>query len=141
MDEGLKDSYDVYADFFDDQSSAFASHCAHFDLIDLFRVEVATRSRWNVWGKAKKIFVKAGKTRKELQRRAVEKLEHHQVPLFFSLDNEIIEQIARLVAISDRRKSQPDRNRPSERINSPANIRCETFAVDWSDRRKGFSSS
>ena len=54
---------------------------AHSDLIDRFRVEVATRSRWNVWGKAKKIFVKAGKTRRELKRRAVEKLENHQVSL------------------------------------------------------------
>lgn len=92
MDEGLKDSYDVYAEFFDDESSQLSTSILHSDLIDLSRVEVKTGSRWNLWGRAKKIFVRAKQTRQgfQLLDKAKVSLRHPHLP----------EQIVRLGELS-----------------------------------------
>ncbi|CAF3968536.1 unnamed protein product, partial [Rotaria sordida] len=56
MDEGLPDSYDAYAEFFEDEA-AFVS-----------------RKRWNLWNRAKKIFLHVGKAQKTLRTLAAERM-------------------------------------------------------------------
>ncbi|CAF3716683.1 unnamed protein product [Rotaria sordida] len=56
MDEGLPDSCDAYAEFFEDEA-AFVS-----------------RKRWNLWNRAKKIFLHVGKAQKTLRTLAAERM-------------------------------------------------------------------
>ncbi|CAF2442501.1 unnamed protein product [Rotaria sp. Silwood2] len=57
MDEGLIDSYDAYADFFKDESLLVA------------------KKRFNLWNRAKKIFLHVGKAHKTLRNFATEQME------------------------------------------------------------------
>ena len=89
MDEGLKDSYDVYAEFFIDESSLFLDFlCDLFQEICFCIVEVVAKPRLDIWNKAKKAFVHAGKAQKQFRRFAAERFENlgdsNKVKLIFS---------------------------------------------------------
>ncbi|CAF1244784.1 unnamed protein product [Rotaria sordida] len=57
LDEGLEDSYNVYAEFFEDEP-------------------IGVKQRWAFWNKAKKAIMRAGKARKELKNLAFHGIEH-----------------------------------------------------------------
>ncbi|CAF4888115.1 unnamed protein product, partial [Rotaria sp. Silwood1] len=57
MNEGLKDSYDAYAEFFDDETALVA------------------RKRLSLWNRAKKIFLRVGKAQKKLRHLAADKMD------------------------------------------------------------------
>ncbi|CAF4097606.1 unnamed protein product, partial [Rotaria sordida] len=61
MDEGLKDSYDAYAEFFEHEST------------------LVSKKRWNLWNRAKKLFIRVEKAEKTLRHLAVEHMERLEV--------------------------------------------------------------
>ncbi|CAF4339042.1 unnamed protein product, partial [Rotaria sordida] len=60
MNAGLKDSYDAYAEFFEDESAPVA------------------KQHLNLWNRAKQIFLRVGKAHKTLRALAAEKIEQFE---------------------------------------------------------------
>jgi hypothetical protein len=70
MDDELRDSEDIYGDFFDKEKSLFEKFYFLKKLI--FMIEVVIKQQGILWNKTKKLFVSAAKAQKQFRRLVVE---------------------------------------------------------------------
>jgi hypothetical protein len=70
MDDELRDSEDIYGDFFDKEKSLFEKFYFLKKLI--FMIEVVIKQQGILWNKTKKLFARAAKAQTQFRRLVVE---------------------------------------------------------------------
>ena len=137
MDEGMKDSYDVYAEFFDDESSEFSRHSSSISVC------LSCRSAHSITleglGKSEED-LRAGRENSPRLAKSRGKTFRPRQSLSRLHSRQGDVDTVGLVEISGGRKFESNRSGSFEGINSLANIRGEKRSPPFDRRRVGLFS-
>ena len=127
MDDDLQDNADVYAESFENESSALLLPSGRSSEASSSLAEVVTKARWAFWNRARKVFLRAGQVRKDLKHLALHGIEHLSDKGKVNDGSFLIDPCSSMAClllgqITDRSKSGHNRNGSIARIDSLANI-------------------